>query len=296
MAKQVLYDWGDGNGKIHTKSKAAHDAAVGALSAARTTPPPGTYDPNLDAQQRASGRGLSQLVEDIGADTGTQRVRAQQDLITGQTQLGQSYTRGTEDYGEATQAAETNYGRSLADLLTQRTQGAQDYGSNIATLDRNYQRLGSSQNEAARKAGAFAGSGAQAQGERKRIENEAIDRAPIDTAYQRFTSGSQLGEQRLGEDKATTLQGLLQSFTRGNEDLSAASQGLNRDYSRQGEDWTTQLQRAGVENTQFGIDTAAAKAAQATQLGWKPGGLTSTKPPVKKKPRVKLYTTGVKTP
>jgi hypothetical protein len=38
------------------------------------------------------------------------------------------------------------------------------------------------------------GSGAELQSARKRTANEAIDRAPIDTAYQRFVADSQTGE------------------------------------------------------------------------------------------------------
>jgi hypothetical protein len=139
------------------------------------------------------------------------------------------------------------------------------------------------------------GSGAQLQGARKREANQAIDRAPIDTSFQRFTSGSQLAEQRLGEDKTNTLADLLRGIDRSRQDLSTAGQQLDLGYGRQNQDWDTQLTRAGREAGQFGIDTAAARSAQATQMGWKPGTLTTT-PPKKRKPRVKTTTTGVTTP
>ena len=257
MAK--LYDWGDGK-KIHTISKAQHDQNVQkALDAQRVLkPPPGTYDPNLDAVERASGRGLQDLVQDV--DLGRQRGftdfgLGQADLNTQRTQLG-------EDYATGQAAVERNYGRSLADLLKQREQGTQDYGSSVQTLQRNYTNLGEAQGEQQRKAGAFEGGGAALQAARKREANQAIDRAPIDTAYQRFMGDSQTAQGRLGEDKATSLNDLLTGFNRGTGAIDTGGGQLGLNYARSMEDLTSQLSRAQRENTEFGIDTAAARQAQ----------------------------------
>jgi len=296
-SKQNPYQWPDGT--WHSIPAAKHAANLEANAqkrAALAVPPPGTYDPGLDAQERATNRGLSDLIADIGADTGVNRVRANTDWLTQQAQLNQSGQRNEADYTLGTSRAEQSFGRSLADLLTQRAQGGEDYQSNVSALQRNYATLGNNQNQAARAAGAMTGSGAQLQAARKREANQAIDRAPIDTAYQRFMSGSQLAEQRLGEDKANTLQDLLNGISRSREDLSTAGQQLNLGYERQNTDWDTQLSRAGRETGQFGIDTAAARAAQATQMGWKPGTLTTLNPPKKKKPKTVTYTSGVTTP
>jgi hypothetical protein len=294
--KQNPHQWSDGT--WHSIPQAKHAANLDANAqkrAALAIPPPGTYDPGLDASERATNRGLGDLIADIGADTGTNRVRGTTDWLGQTAQLNQQGERNEADYGNAVKGAEQSYGRSLADLLTQREQGGEDYQANVGALQRNYATMGNNQDQAARAAGAMTGSGAQLQGARKREANQAIDRAPIDTSFQRFTSGSQLAEQRLGEDKTNTLADLLRGIDRSRQDLSTAGQQLDLGYGRQNQDWDTQLTRAGREAGQFGIDTAAARSAQATQMGWKPGTLTTT-PPKKRKPRVKTTTTGVTTP
>lgn len=294
-SKENPHQWADGSWHSIPQAQHASHLDVNAQKrAALAVPPPGTYDPGLDASERATNRGLGDLIADIGADTGVNRVRGTTDWLGQTAQLNQQGLRNEADYATGVNRTEQASGRSLADLLTQRQQGGEDYQANVGTLQRNYATMGNNQNQAARAAGAMTGSGAQLQGARKREANQAIERAPLDTAYQRFQSGSQLAEQRLGEDKANTLADLLEGIGRSRQDLSTAGQQLDLGYGRQNTDWDTQLTRAGREAGQFGIDTAAARSAQATQMGWKPGTLTTTPP--KKKPRVKTYTTGVTTP
>lgn len=260
MAK--LYDWGDGR-KIHMISLAQHQKNLQTTQDERRylKPPPGTYDPNLDAQERASGRGLKDLI----ADVAQARERGATDLGLGLTDLNTQRTQLGEDVASNRAALDVSYGRSLADLLKQREQGTQDYGSNIDTLQRNYQNLGVSQGENQRAAGAFGTSGAALQSARKRDTNQAIDRAPIDTAYQRFMDASQTTEGRLGEDRATSLQDLLTQTRRGEDALDVGGAQLPLSYRRSMEDLTTQQSRAERENTEFGIDTGAARVAQFTQ-------------------------------
>jgi hypothetical protein len=83
MAK--LYDWGDGRGKIHSKSKADHEKTVAGNKAAAgrvTDPPSGYYDPNLDVQQRDEQRAFDRNTDDLnltgeraGTDLGFQTKR-----------------------------------------------------------------------------------------------------------------------------------------------------------------------------------------------------------------------------
>lgn len=268
MAK--LYDWGDGKGRVHTIPLNQHTDNVNAARVAALTPPPSLYDPSLDAQLNASGRGLSDLIENIGADTGTQRVRSADDYAIAQAQLAQQRARDTQDYGSAVGSTNTSYGRSLADLLTTRSRGAENYQTSLANLSRQYQQLGDVQQQSAAKAGALEGSGAYAQAARKRAANQAIEQAPIETAYQRFTGDSALSEQRLGQDQSTALSNLLTQYTRGGENLDVQSGQLGQTYARQGQDYDTQLERAAREAGAFALDTANAKAAQASQLGWAP--------------------------
>lgn len=262
---QYPHKWPDGT--YHsipwTETKRAKAGAVVAA-------PPGSYDPNLDAELGKSNRGLEDLLADIGGGVngdplGTQRIRSQNDLATALGELNQQRDRTTQDYGTATGNVETGYQRNLSDLLKSRTQGTEDYGTNVAGLQRNFMQLGDAQGEAQRKAGAMAGSGAALQSARKRTANEAIQRAPIDTAYQRFMADSATGEGRLGQDRQSVLDQLKLSYDRGGEDLTATGLKLGQGASRQDQDWATQLERAKREAEQFGTDIGNAKIAQFTQ-------------------------------
>lgn len=216
--------------------------------------PPSTYDPNLDAQLRASARGLKDLIG----------VGKSPDTYGGD--IGKALERGSDDYTLAKQAADLDYAtgqqrteqgyqRNLSDLLTARERGGQDYTSNIGTLQRNYGNLATSQAQAQRKAGVLPGGGAIAQAARKRDANLQIERAPIDTAYQRAVTDSQQTEQRLGEDKASTLSDLLTGHIRQTGQLRTGQ-------IRSVEDLGTQAERAQREANAFGQDTQTAKAAQ----------------------------------
>jgi hypothetical protein len=241
-----------------------------AQAGAVVAPPPGTYDPNLDAELGKNQRGLQDLLADIGGGTGDDplgigRVRSQDDFALGLGEIEQARSRGLADYNTSTGNLETGYNRNLSDLLKSREQGTQDYGTNVATLQRNYLNQGVAQGEAQRKAGAFAGSGAAAQSARKRTANEAIDRAPIDTAYSRFIDASQTGQSRLGEDRRSGLDALKLAYDRGDADLAASGLKLGTAFTRQDQDWATQLERAKREAGAFGDDVLNAKVAQFLQ-------------------------------
>lgn len=227
-------------------------------------PPQGSYDPALDSALGQSNRGLRDLIADIG-EGGTQRARALTDYATAMGQIEQQRGRNLEDYNTGTGNIETGYQRSLSDLLQQRERGTQDYGTNVSTLQRNFANLGIAQGEAQRKAGAMAGSGANLQAARKRAANEAIERAPIDTAYQRFMADSNTSQGRLGEDRTRNLADLLRAYNRGDQDLTTQGGQLSLAYGRQGEDWATALQRAQREAGAFADDTLEAKVAQFVQ-------------------------------
>jgi hypothetical protein len=194
------------------------------------TPPADRYDPGLDASLAASQRGYGDLITD--ASTGN--------------------ARDTQDYGFGLGDIQRSQDRGLADLGTQRTQGTEDYNRNVGLLQRSYQQLGTRQSEQARVAG-IAGGGAALQAARKRAENQAIDRQPLDTGYQRLLGGLDTAQTRLGEDS---------DIARGR---------LNVNYLRGIDDRGQQVLRGGRESVFFGADTAKAKSFQAAGTGWDPG-------------------------
>src|SRR4051794_14570350 len=136
-------------------------------------PPPGSYDPDLDAQERAANRGYGNTIEDVG--------RARE--------------RSATDFGLATGDTQRQYGENLSDLIKQRTEGTADYHTNLQSIARNFSQLGNVQAQRGRQAGLGGGFAAQAQ--RKRAANEALTRAPVDLGFQRFIEGSNLAERRL---------------------------------------------------------------------------------------------------
>lgn len=159
-------------------------------------PPAGTYDPDIDAQERTAERQNRYNVEDVGRG----RERLVTDFGVGQQEIGRSYNEG------------------LADLLTERTRAKQDYGTTLQTIARNFQRLGNVQAQQGRQAGLSGGFEAQAA--QKRAANEKLERAPVDLGYQRFQEGSKLAEQRLGEARDRETGRLNVDYRRGQEDFT----------------------------------------------------------------------------
>jgi hypothetical protein len=182
------------------------------------TPPTGSYDPALDAQLGAANRGLF----DQGQDTQTQRER-----------LG------------------TDYNLQRGDLITAEDRATQDHQRALDMLTRNYSQLANRQAQGQARAGVMGG-GAVLQAAAKRAANRALEQAPIDTAYSRFTADNQSAQGRLALQMAPP--------DAGNPLGGRAFQDLNTGFTR-----------AQREGSQFGLDTAAEKAYQASGAGWEPG-------------------------
>lgn len=234
-------------------------------------PPPGSYDPNLDVQEGQANLGYEQLGENLGIT----KDRALDAYGFGLAGLNLQGTRNQEDYGTAKNLTERGYARQGADLSTALAQGTEDYGTNIADLQRQFQRLGVAQAEGQRAAGAMAGSGANVQAARKRAENQAIERSPIDTAYNRFKESNALAQGRLGEDKQSDLDALALQLKRGGEDIDIGKGGLTTNLRYANEDYGTQMRQAFDTNTQFAQDIAKLRQAQAgTPVIFRPGSST----------------------
>lgn len=244
------------------------------LQQALTSPPPGTYDPAIDAQVGQSDRGLQDLLSAYIAnygEPGTQLGgRAGEDFQTGQANIQRNLGYGLADVNQGADRSladlQRSSGRSLADLLTNRGRAGQDYASNVEGLHRNFAQLGEAQTQAARAAGVQRG-GALAQALAKRQANEAIDRKPMDTGFARFNQDSQLQQGRLGEDTALGTSRIGEDRTTGLSRLNAGAtadlSSLRTGYVRGAEDANTQLGIAGREANQFGLDANAQRFYQA---------------------------------
>lgn len=253
-------------------------------------PPPGTYDPALDAQERAANRGYG----DLQADTIRLGGRAATDYELGKGDIVRNWQEGVEDLGRYGERARVGYGeqrsdiergrdRGLADLLMARTRGEEDYGLATTELGRQFRVLGNNQGQAARAAGVAQG-GALAQAMGKRRVNQAREQGGLDLANRRFMEENDLSRNRLTEDSETSLgrlgarEGWLgEDEATGWERLSgAATRGLGAlglGFERGEEDRTTALERAGRENVQFGRDIGAQRWYESKGLYTPPAGV-----------------------
>jgi hypothetical protein len=259
--------------------------------------PAGSYDVGLDAALRGSKRGLAQLIED--AATGQQRddndyLLGKENIERGRDEsisdLDTRNSRFTRDLGHNRQRGGEDYtkgkGRLSEDYTTGKGRLGEDYQSTVAGLLRNYQRLGSSQRQGALSAGYTGqGGGAVAQAARKRAENQAWDRKPIDTNFQRGNQDMDRGFQRGNQDLDTGWNRQQQDWNTAESDWGTDYQtgrqritdGATRDLGGLGlagirsyQDRGTQVQRAKDETGFFGEDTQAAKVQQVQQTtpGW----------------------------
>lgn len=198
-------------------------------------PPPGLYDPALDAAQGATQRGFDDYRDDVLRDFGE----------------GYSGGRVGRDYQLAREDLQRGRTRGFFDLNRTLGRGREDYSRAVTGLGRDYQRLGRRQAEGARRSG-IVGGGLGAVSARVRSANQAWDRQPLDTGFKRLDQDVRTDRGRLVEDT----------------DLGLGRLALG--YGRQVEDAKTGLYRAGRENEQFGLDTNASRVFAATQAGWDP--------------------------
>lgn len=252
------------------------------VTRALTSPPPGTYDPAIDAQVGQANRGLDDYLSDYtrdygepgtalggraGEDYGVSQAGIQRDLGYGLADINTSSGRSLADLltssgrqseditrssGRQSDDINTSSGRSLTDLLTSRSRAGEDYGTATQGVQRNFAQLGAAQTQSARAAGVQRG-GALAQALAKRQANQAIAQQPLDTNFSRFNADSTLAQGRLGEDTSTSLGRL-------GEDTSTSLGRLGQDttlgQSRIGEDQSTATSRlqAGALTDQQALD------------------------------------------
>lgn len=238
-------------------------------------PPAGSYDPALDAQRAAAARGLLDLTQDVG----TANLRGTVDYGLQRDDIGRASTRGVEDLNSQQDGLERSFGRNMTDLGTARTRTGEDYTRNVQMLTRSYQQLGNRQGQQMRATG-VAGGGAALQAARKRAENMALDKQPMDTNLDRFNADNTLAQQRLGQDRQVGLNAIGRSRGRLGEDtdlaygklaLTSAPPGAQGPFGgREFQDRTTQLTRAQREASAFGLDLDAQRLYQAAGAGWVP--------------------------
>ncbi len=257
-------------------------------------PPLGTYDPGLDAQERAAGRGLRYLKEDIAR----MGFREREDMVTSLGLLDRSKSRSTQDLGLSRDRGMENINlgesRGLEDLGVSRSRGLEDFqlqeqrgnrdlDTQLNTLFRESDILGQRQGQDINAAGVLRGGTSRAAA-KKRAENLAFAREPIDTARTDLMGDLQRGRGRLEEDYGTQSGRLtadaqqdrgrlLQDYgidvQRLGEDYESDRSNIDRTFQRGEQDRFREGQRGIAENLFFGQDIAQQRVYQAMQQ--KPG-------------------------
>jgi hypothetical protein len=224
-SKANPYLWS--NGTWHSRPE-GRKYRTGTKTVTLTRAPAGTYDPALDASQRAAGRGLSDLLEDAtrtGEYETTDLTLARGDFARQQRELD-------EDYQTNVGSVERDYKTTIEDML------------------RNYGNLATQQGEGQRAAGLLYGGGAAAQAAQKRAANQAIEQGRTDVARQ------------------SSLDDLLRQQQRGSAAIQRGEGAALLQYQRAGDERTRfQIPRAEREFEHLKLDTAEAKMAQYLQGG-----------------------------
>jgi hypothetical protein len=191
----------------------AGNSPFGAFKPYQPPNPAGYYDPALDAQQRAAGRGYLDTQQDTA--------------LAG--------TRAAVDYGLDTDDITRSYTRGLADIGTQRGYENENYTRNVGLLTRQYGQLARRQAEGARRYGVTSG-GIALLSAAKRAENQGIEQQTADIAHTRALTGFDTSTTRLGEDR-TSAQGRLDlGYGRGVDDRTLALSRAGRENTFFGTD------------------------------------------------------------
>jgi len=192
--------------------------------------PFGSYDPQLFTQGQTQGANL--LFAD--ADTGLANVRAQEDLWHALGQAAQQH-----DWTQS-------------DLSLQDARNRQNFETQTQDLTRQYDRLGTSQTQAANAAGVGSG-GALVAAAAARQGNQALDQSRLQTAFDRES-----------QDVATRKMRENQAYNQGLADLQT-------NYQRGYSDRTTdQARRDWMYATIYQPGLTRAEVSNAQQAGMLP--------------------------
>jgi hypothetical protein len=178
-----------------------------------TRPPSGFYDPALDQQLAAAGRGLKDLRQD------TEKYGA----------------RASDDLSIATNRTNQQAGYSLSDLARNQGRETQDYWTARQSLARNYGNQASSQLQAGNSAGLLSG-GFLAQAARKRAANQQLDVTALGTTNRRRLQDEATAKGRIVTARDQHLGDLNLNYLRGTEDRGTNLTMATREFRNYGVD------------------------------------------------------------
>lgn len=248
-----------------------------------TGPPPGTFDPGMEAQVRSAERGLIDLIEKTrlegrreSADTRLARQLLERKVRWGRADLNRRQGYAVEDAGIDRSHLQTSFARDLEDLAIAKQQGTEDFNRKLTEIQQRYATEAARQQQASVAQGtADAGTGAAS--DAVRAANQTFDRGEAQLSYNRFLDANALAERRAREDFASR-SGLIdedlgrqltalgvQRFRLGRETGTQKRQ-LRRDLLRSVADRHTLLSHAKREYGLYASDVSQQAYYQAHQL------------------------------
>lgn len=211
-----------------------------------TAPPFMSFDPALEAEQRALERGLENLLQ----DTHREKKYAKQDAQTSLHDLKVQKRRGLQDLRQQKSRGVRDIATRTTDVNTSADRQRADFGSRLTNLIHNSAVQGDQQFQAANAAGVLDASTTEASAA-ARAGTLARARAPIDT-----------GLQRVGEDQTTALGKLA---TAQGDLLHDSQQGKNQ--LRQDTRHDVRLQNQQLARTLRDIHTRRQRAREEAAIG-----------------------------
>lgn len=234
-----------------------------------TQPPPFTYDPAIEAERRASQRGLSDLLQDLAR----QRRYARQDFGTTKKDYRRELKRGTQDYSRDLKRGLQNIGQKRSDVALRQQRGTEDFTADLQNLTRRFNVLGNQQTQQANAAGTLGGGVAGAAAAR-RAENFQVARSPIDTAQARLNQDTQTDLSRLGLDETRLQEDINRGQTRLGQDIHHDKRLARRDYRRDRKDIRIEGQRGRREQAISDLDLLRSEIFDARERN--PGAFSQT--------------------
>ena len=224
-------------------------------------PPFLSYDPAIDAERRALGRGA----KDLKRDTRRSYKVNRQDFTQRQSDLESSRSRGMADFAEQLSEGLRDIGFRRTDLGTSAQRGRDDFATQLSGVIRGFDTLKGQQAQAANASGVMGGSTLRAAAARRR-GNLKVARQPIDTGVQRLEEDYTRGLGRLDVTQSDLYGDINTGQQRLGEDVARDSLLAQRDFKRNKFDLRTKLQR-GIREQRIGnLDLKNQAIFQARQL------------------------------
>lgn len=235
-------------------------------------PPPGSFDPGLQAQIEQSQRGLLDQIADTGREKHRDVVDVKQrerELKRGRNQnlsdIARQRNYALADAAYSRQQLGIDFARNIADLALARQRGEEDYQKVLTDLQNTYQTRAVQQTQSAIQQQGSVERGTDAASSAVRAANQAYDKSGIDQSQERRRADWNLAEGRLNEDygiaggrleeelaRALTGYGIQGQRTR--QDFRTDFNALGRAAQRAEQDRLTKLSRAKREQAFYQVD------------------------------------------